>query len=312
MLCRQLTSDTRNDVLRVDQLLEDPTLYVQLTPTLPANAVGHSAVVQPGRYGSCWVRLQRALPDSVLDALIDEALQARTGAVYVCVPQMVLATPTGSANLALVLSRAMRFHHYHSQTSEMIWYLWARDGEDMVPSYATSIEGGGVLVLSPDESQVLLVREYGRWGRCGGAVNVGESCLDAALREVVEETALEIDADFTPLLGLCYDQPKSRDGVINDHFMLFFVRAQHMQLEVDFEELEDARWFDRAELVAAWKIAKTQQTDTGGGTVLKKRATLLGEPISVMELLALEKYADGRCQRVQRVDTGRPSLSLMF
>ena len=44
-----------------------------------------------------------------------------------------------------------------------MYYRWNGDAaHDMVPAYSTSIEGGG-LVLSPDESKVLLIWEYGNW-----------------------------------------------------------------------------------------------------------------------------------------------------
>ena len=41
----------------------------------------------------------------------------------------------------------------------------------MVPCYATSIEGVGALVLSPDEKKVLLVWEYGNCKPLSGAVD---------------------------------------------------------------------------------------------------------------------------------------------
>ena len=58
----------------------------------------------------------------------------------------------------------------------------------MVPCYATSIEGVGALVLSPDpEKKVLLVWEYATGSHSCGAVDQGESILEAAGREAGEE-----------------------------------------------------------------------------------------------------------------------------
>merc|ERR1712183_927867 len=147
----------------------------------------------------------------------------KSGAVYVAIPQ-----PLVSADMiSVVLGRSYKFHHYHGETDELVWYRWTREGmKDRVPAYATSIEGGGSLILSPDEKKVLLVFEYGRWGRVGGAVDPGESCLEAALRECHEETGIELDDSFQPLLGIGYQQPRSRDGAVNDHFLLFIVRAK--------------------------------------------------------------------------------------
>lgn len=46
--------------------------------------------------------------------------------------------------------------------------------EDIVPSYATAIEGISALLLSPDEKKVLLIWERGNWKTVTGAVESGE------------------------------------------------------------------------------------------------------------------------------------------
>ncbi len=51
-----------------------------------------------------------------------------------------------------------------------------------MPSYATSIEGGGMIVLSPDETKVLLVHELGRWVFPGGGIGVLFIYLFASFR----------------------------------------------------------------------------------------------------------------------------------
>ena len=152
--------------------------------------------------------------------------------------QTTLAEAGAHLLMGAVQSRGYRFYHYHPDTNEMIWYKWCTALPDLVPAYATSIEGGAVLVLSPDRSQVLLVWERGRlylqlpciiytccyrWGCPGGAVDMGESCLEGAIRECKEEVdqlptipgliavpqvGLEIDVvNFAPLLAAAYNQP---------------------------------------------------------------------------------------------------------
>jgi hypothetical protein len=45
--------------------------------------------------------------------------------------------------------------NHEPTTRELIYYRWSDPKRpDMVPPYATSIEGGGLIVLSPDESKV--------------------------------------------------------------------------------------------------------------------------------------------------------------
>ena len=64
-----------------------------------------------------------------------------------------------------------------------------------------------VLVFVPDNGQILLVRQtYGNryWSLPGGVVEHGESLIEAAIREVSEETGLDIDVKR--VIGL-YSKP---------------------------------------------------------------------------------------------------------
>ena len=59
-------------------------------------------------------------------------------------------------------------------------------------------------VLSPEGGpvpEVLLVKERGRWGCPGGTVDIGEDKLEAARREVLEETNCEVDPVFSSVVG---------------------------------------------------------------------------------------------------------------
>ena len=47
--------------------------------------------------------------------------------------------------------------------------------------------------------QVLLVWEYGNWKPVSGAVDEGESKLEAARREAGEEVGVQLDASFAPV-----------------------------------------------------------------------------------------------------------------
>ena len=66
----------------------------------------------------------------------------------------------------------------------------------MVPNYSTCIEGATSICFSPDGTQVLLVWERGGWTTPGGAVNAGESKLEALVRELGEEVGVEVDLDM--------------------------------------------------------------------------------------------------------------------
>ena len=68
--------------------------------------------------------------------------------------------------------------------------------------------GVGVFVLDSQNRLLLEKRsDCGLWGLLGGRVDVGESVTDAAVREVFEETGLQVE--ITRLLGV-YSEPRDR------------------------------------------------------------------------------------------------------
>ncbi len=86
------------------------------------------------------------------------------------------------------------------------------------------IVGVGALVMK--DQRVLLVRraappEAGKWALPGGKVELGEGVLEAARRELIEETGL----DCEPLGVVNVDQiiSKDRDGRIKFHYVLVTV-----------------------------------------------------------------------------------------
>ena len=81
----------------------------------------------------------------------------------------------------------------------------------------------------------------------GGVVEAGEALADAVVREVREETALEVEP-----LGLAgHREVIARDaqGRVERHFVIMSFAARWRSGEVALnEELDDARWLDPPEL----------------------------------------------------------------
>jgi len=68
--------------------------------------------------------------------------------------------------------------------------------------------GVGVVIRGPGETILLEKRrDCGWWGLPGGRVEPGESLVDAAVREVLEETGLAVEV--THLIGV-YSAPRGR------------------------------------------------------------------------------------------------------
>lgn len=276
----------------------------EVTPLMPLEEKrrDQDLIVQEGWYGSLFVRLLTGAPSpGDLAALLGECEGKKSGAVYAALPEPLMANDTvhGQRWLGVVLGLGYKHHHFHRETGEHIYYKWAKDIPDMVPEYATSIEGGGVLVVSQDEKEVLLVRNRGwtdsHWARPGGAVNAGESCLEAALRECQEETQVALDETFDSRLVVCYNSSKARDQRINDHFMLFLVKAKSKDLRTDENEVIAAEWFDVATLTAGWNAALSA---LGEGEQIPRSVEIPGikgdaNKFGSMELMGLDRFVRG-------------------
>jgi 8-oxo-dGTP diphosphatase len=110
--------------------------------------------------------------------------------------------------------------------------------------------GIGVVVLR--DRDVLLIRRgnepgYGRWSIPGGCQEVGETVFEAAVREVLEETAIEVRA--AGLIDIVDSIRKDDQGLVQYHFTLIEVLAMPVSGEpkAGGDALE-ATWVDRSQL----------------------------------------------------------------
>ncbi len=90
---------------------------------------------------------------------------------------------------------------------------------------ANSIVVAVTAIVRNDDGDVLLIErtDNGLWAAPGGAQDIGESVLDTVVREVREETGLEVEV--TGLSGI-YSDPKHviayDDGEVRQEFSLCF------------------------------------------------------------------------------------------
>ena len=104
-----------------------------------------------------------------------------------------------------------------------------------------------VIMLVTDGERALLGRQAswppGRYSTLAGFVEPGESLEDAVRREVLEEVGVEI-GDVAYVGNQPWPFPRSL-------MVGFFAHATTTDIDVDGEEIEDARWFTREEMAAS-------------------------------------------------------------
>jgi NAD+ diphosphatase len=103
-----------------------------------------------------------------------------------------------------------------------------------------------IMLVTDDEGRALLGRQpvwpAGRWSTLAGFVEPGETIEQAVRREVMEEAGVRVGE--VRYFG-------SQPWPLPASLMLGFVgRAESTEIRVDDDEIEDARWFTREEVVA--------------------------------------------------------------
>eukprot|EP00054_Salpingoeca_dolichothecata_P000929 m.17939 g.17939 ORF g.17939 m.17939 type:complete len:300 (+) comp11547_c0_seq1:17-916(+) len=290
-----------------DQKYTEP--FHIITPPLPRQYVSEDVIIQSGGYGSLWIRIMNSLDLKQILKLIEKGKPNARGAMYVCFKEKAVDADT----LLRIKIQGFTFHHFHRETEEFVYYTWLAKGPDRVPAYATSIEGAGCIVLSPDEKNVLCVWENGKWQYPGGAVDPTEAAIETVRREVKEEVGLELDPSFPLLVGAGWNQPKSRDQRVNDHYTLFIGRAVTNEFRLDMQELHKAKWESVDALLAALAdydkaTEKPSAPDQLAPSLLKWK----DEPYALMLLRALFNYKHKRAFEVTPLKRSYPDPCFSF
>jgi ADP-ribose pyrophosphatase YjhB (NUDIX family) len=123
---------------------------------------------------------------------------------------------------------------------------------DPAAPVANSLVPSVTAAVRNDQGYLLLIHKVdnGYWALPGGGMDLGESIADAAIREVAEESGIEIE--ITGLVGLYTDPAHVMaydDGEVRQEFSVcFHARMRGGVLRADGEETRSARWVTVDEL----------------------------------------------------------------
>jgi ADP-ribose pyrophosphatase YjhB (NUDIX family) len=120
---------------------------------------------------------------------------------------------------------------------------------------ATTVAPSVFVAVRNDREELLLVRrcDSGTWELPGGRVDVGESAVEAAVRETSEESGVRVR--ITGLVGLftdpaCIVEAPAGNGIRQQFAVCFHGRAVWGRPHPDLQETRDAAWFDPADVAA--------------------------------------------------------------
>jgi 8-oxo-dGTP pyrophosphatase MutT (NUDIX family) len=124
--------------------------------------------------------------------------------------------------------------------------------DDPAAPEATSLVPSVNVVVVNDAGEILLIQrsDNGNWAVPGGAIDLGESLTDAAIRETREETG--IDCRITGIVGI-YTDPRhvilyTSNGEVRQEFSIVLTAAPVGGELAPSSESSQVRWVSREDL----------------------------------------------------------------
>lgn len=124
--------------------------------------------------------------------------------------------------------------------------------DDPDAPHATSIVPSANVVVTNEDGAILLIRrsDNGNWALPGGAMDLGESLPETAVRETAEETG--VDVEVTGLVGIFTDPRHlvlyTSNGEVRQEFSVVFTARPVGGSPATSPESTEVRWTAVAEI----------------------------------------------------------------
>src|SRR5215475_131615 len=119
--------------------------------------------------------------------------------------------------------------------------------DDPAAPKANSVVPSANVVVVNDAGEILMIRrtDNDNWALPGGAMDLGESLPDAAIRETLEETGVQVE--LTGLVGI-YTDPRhvilyTSNGEVRQEFSVVFTARPVGGEPTPSDESREVRWF---------------------------------------------------------------------
>ena len=139
---------------------------------------------------------------------------------------------------------------------------------------------GGVI---EKDGKYLLVQEAkkcrGKWNLPAGHLDIGETILDAAKREIKEESGLN-----TELTGIC----QIGNRVMEDRIfvsLIFTAKQSGGEITIDKDEIMDVKWFSYDEILKLRDNDEIRTPDLLVGAINNARAGVIS-PLEIIDIYA--------------------------
>ena len=138
--------------------------------------------------------------------------------------------------------------------------------DDPAAPKANSLVPSVNVVVVNDAGEVLMIRrsDNDNWAVPGGAIDLGESMVHAAVRETQEETGIE--CEITGLVGI-YTDPKhvllyTSNGEVRQEFSILLTAVATGGQPTPSSESSDVRWVPREDL-AGYQMDRSMRLRLG-------------------------------------------------